>query len=64
MIKSSWVWKRVLEGQGRCRSNSALYKLASPEVTEHEQSERSNCITQYLLREEKLLLVMNYRVVD
>lgn len=43
---------------------TALYKLASPEVAEHEQTERSNCITQYLLREEKLLLVMNYRVVD
>lgn len=64
MIKSSWVWKKVLEGQGRCRSNSTLCKLASPQVTEHEQTERPNYIAQYLLREEKLLLIMNYRVVD
>lgn len=59
MISSSWLWKKVLEGQGRCRSDSALYKLVSPEVTEHKQTERPNYITQYLLREEKLLLIMN-----
>lgn len=64
MIRSSWLWKKVLEGQGKCRSNSALYKLASPEVTEHEQTERPNCIAQYLLREERLQLIRNYRVVD
>lgn len=42
MIRSSWLQKKVLEGicpasQGRCRSNSALYKSA--EVTEHDQTE-------------------------
>lgn len=58
------MWMEVLESQGRCRPNSAVYKLASPEVTEHEQVEKPNCITQYLLREEKFLVIMNYGVVD
>ena len=66
MIRSlgSCMWMKVLVGQGRCRSNSAVYKLASPEVTEHEQVERLNCIPQCLLREEKFLVIMNYGVAD
>lgn len=39
LIRSSWLWKKVLEGQGRCRSNSALYKVVTAEVTEHGQTE-------------------------
>jgi len=56
---------KVLDGQGRCsRSNSAVYKLASREVSEHEQVGKPNCITQYLLRENKFLVIMNYRIAD
>lgn len=65
MIRSlgSCMRVKVLEGQGRCRSNSAVCKLASPEVTKHEQVERPNCITQYLMRE-KFTVIMNYGVAD
>lgn len=32
-------------------------------LTEHEQVERPSCIVQYLLREKKFLVIMNYGVV-
>lgn len=65
MVRSldSCMWMKVLEGQGRCRPKSAVYKLASPEVTEREQVERPSCVLQYLLREKKILVIMNYGVV-